>query len=131
MRLSQVDWINSMHFHGSRNVLIYSFGFRAPLRIGFVFTVNPSKEAIGMSDGGVALLNAFNFIAQDKRPFEGLAFITEVCARNFHNKSRDYLNNAYVPTQIASPIHIYPRDICVEKFVSNLLRCIMYTCVLS
>ncbi|XP_022654078.1 UDP-glucose:glycoprotein glucosyltransferase 1-like isoform X2 [Varroa jacobsoni] len=53
---------------------------RAPLRIGFVFAVNPSKDATGISNGGVALLNAFNFISQEKKPFDGLAFITEVYA---------------------------------------------------
>ncbi|OQR76661.1 UDP-glucose:glycoprotein glucosyltransferase-like, partial [Tropilaelaps mercedesae] len=67
----------------SRDMFKFAESFfihRAPLRIGVVFSVNPSKEATGLSDGGVALLNAYNFISQEKKPFDGLAFITEVYA---------------------------------------------------
>ncbi|XP_071037209.1 UDP-glucose:glycoprotein glucosyltransferase 1 [Parasteatoda tepidariorum] len=51
---------------------------KAPVRIGLLFSVNSSAD--GLHDGGVAFLNAFNFISQDKSPYDGLSFITEVYA---------------------------------------------------
>ncbi|XP_029827316.3 UDP-glucose:glycoprotein glucosyltransferase 1 isoform X1 [Ixodes scapularis] len=53
---------------------------RAPLRIGIVFAVNPNMSVTGYQDAGVAMLNAFNFISQDRVPYEGLSFITDVYA---------------------------------------------------
>ena len=51
---------------------------RVPIRVGIVFSVNADKSVTGMTDGGVALLNAFNFISEDKKPSEALSFITDV-----------------------------------------------------
>ncbi|XP_028968483.1 UDP-glucose:glycoprotein glucosyltransferase 1 [Galendromus occidentalis] len=56
------------------------FTHRAPVRIGFVFAVNQDLQVNGLNDGGVAMLNAYNYIAQNKKPIDGLAFITEVYA---------------------------------------------------
>uniref|UniRef100_A0A8D8UU44 UDP-glucose:glycoprotein glucosyltransferase 1 n=3 Tax=Cacopsylla melanoneura TaxID=428564 RepID=A0A8D8UU44_9HEMI len=53
----------------------------APLRIGLVFNVHPDTGVTGLQDGGVALLNAFNYVQEAKRPHEALAFITEVYAK--------------------------------------------------
>ncbi|XP_054718713.1 LOW QUALITY PROTEIN: UDP-glucose:glycoprotein glucosyltransferase 1-like [Uloborus diversus] len=55
---------------------------KAPVRIGLLFAVNPDFSVDGFHDTGVAFLNAFNFISQDKTPYDGLAFITEVYANN-------------------------------------------------
>lgn len=48
----------------------------APLRLGLVFAVN--NTATGIEDAGVALLNAFNYVAEVKDPYQGLSFITDV-----------------------------------------------------
>lgn len=48
----------------------------APLRLGLVFSIHPT--ATGEEDGGVALLNAFNYIAEVKDSYQGLSFITDV-----------------------------------------------------
>ncbi|XP_067127795.1 UDP-glucose:glycoprotein glucosyltransferase 1 isoform X1 [Centruroides vittatus] len=53
---------------------------KAPVRIGIIFAANPDTSLNGFKNAGVALLNAFNFIAQDKTPYDGLSFITEVYA---------------------------------------------------
>ncbi|GIX97388.1 UDP-glucose:glycoprotein glucosyltransferase 1 [Caerostris darwini] len=53
---------------------------KAPVRIGLLFTVNPDTKVDGFHDAGVAFLNAFNFISQDKSPYDGLSFITDVYA---------------------------------------------------
>uniref|UniRef100_T1J9H3 UDP-glucose:glycoprotein glucosyltransferase n=1 Tax=Strigamia maritima TaxID=126957 RepID=T1J9H3_STRMM len=53
----------------------------APVRIGILFTVNRNLDVDGFADPGVALLNAFNFISQEKnQPYLGLSFITDVYA---------------------------------------------------
>ena len=53
---------------------------RVPLRMGVVFSVNSDKAVTGMADGGVALLNAYNFISEDKTSSDALSFITDVYA---------------------------------------------------
>ena len=53
---------------------------KAPVRIGLVFAVNPESSKMGFTDAGVAALEAFNYIAQEKNAHEGLAFLTEVIA---------------------------------------------------
>ncbi|GBM24555.1 UDP-glucose:glycoprotein glucosyltransferase 1 [Araneus ventricosus] len=53
---------------------------KAPVRIGLLFAVNPDTSVDGFHDAGVAFLNAFNFISQDKSPYDGLSFITDVYA---------------------------------------------------
>jgi UDP-glucose:glycoprotein glucosyltransferase len=50
----------------------------APLRIGLVFAVDPDQSVTGKMDGGVALLNAFNYVSDVKDAYHGLAFITDV-----------------------------------------------------
>ncbi|XP_035218531.1 UDP-glucose:glycoprotein glucosyltransferase 1-like [Stegodyphus dumicola] len=52
---------------------------KAPVRIGLLFAVNPNASVDGFHDAGVAFLNAYNFISQDKSPYDGLSFITDVC----------------------------------------------------
>jgi UDP-glucose:glycoprotein glucosyltransferase len=42
------------------------FVHKVPIRIGFVFVVNPEKTATGLNDVGVALLNLYNFAKIDK-----------------------------------------------------------------
>lgn len=54
---------------------------RAPTRIGIVFTVNSDVQASGQTDAGVALMNAYNYIAANKEPYDALAFITDVYSR--------------------------------------------------
>ncbi|XP_054159379.1 UDP-glucose:glycoprotein glucosyltransferase 1-like [Oppia nitens] len=54
---------------------------KAPVRIGIVFAVNPDESVTGRDDAGLACLEAFNFINQDKgHPYEGLSFLTDVIA---------------------------------------------------
>lgn len=53
---------------------------KAPVRIGLVFAVNRDPEAMGFTDAGVAALEAFNYVSQEKSPYEGLSFLTEVIA---------------------------------------------------
>ena len=54
---------------------------RAPTRIGIVFTVNEDPNVSGMTDAGVALLCAYNYIAQEKEAYDALAFITDVYSK--------------------------------------------------
>ncbi|CAG2166772.1 unnamed protein product [Oppiella nova] len=53
---------------------------KAPVRIGIVFAVSPDTSVDGRQDAGLACLEAFNFISQDKTPYEGLSFLTDVIA---------------------------------------------------
>lgn len=53
---------------------------KAPIRIGILFAVNPNTSVNGFQDAGVAFMNAFHFISQDKTPYDGLSFITDVYA---------------------------------------------------
>lgn len=53
---------------------------KAPVRIGIVFALSPDMSLTGKQDAGVAALEAFNFISQDKSPYEGLSFLTDVIA---------------------------------------------------
>lgn len=53
---------------------------KAPVRIGFVFAVNSDNTVDGFKDAGVACLDAFNFISQDKTSYEALSFFTDVLA---------------------------------------------------
>uniref|UniRef100_A0A1B6BXN7 UDP-glucose:glycoprotein glucosyltransferase n=1 Tax=Clastoptera arizonana TaxID=38151 RepID=A0A1B6BXN7_9HEMI len=50
----------------------------APLRLGLIFSVD--STATGDENGGVALLNAFNYISEVKDAYQGLSFITDVYA---------------------------------------------------
>ncbi|XP_064455820.1 UDP-glucose:glycoprotein glucosyltransferase 1-like isoform X2 [Ornithodoros turicata] len=68
---------------------------RAPLRIGLVFAVNHNMSATGYDDAGVAMLNAFNFISQDKVPYEGLSFITDIYASTKEEITSDDVINFF------------------------------------
>ena len=51
---------------------------KAPLRIGFIFAVN--SDSTGLKDAGVACLNSFNYIAENKDAYEALSFLTDLIA---------------------------------------------------
>ena len=53
---------------------------KAPLRIGFIFAVNPDLTVTGQQDAGVACLNSFNYIAENKDAYESLSFLTDLIA---------------------------------------------------
>ncbi|GAB6021676.1 hypothetical protein CHUAL_004257 [Chamberlinius hualienensis] len=54
----------------------------APIRIGLIFTVNSDPSVIGLNDASIAMLNAFNFISEERgKLYKGLSFITDVYAR--------------------------------------------------
>ena len=52
----------------------------APLRLGIVFAVKESKT--GLEDSGVAMLNAYNYIAEIRDAPQAINFITDVCLLN-------------------------------------------------
>ena len=54
---------------------------RAPVRIGLLFSVSTSMDKTGDNDAGVALVNAFNYIATNKEPYDALALITDVYSK--------------------------------------------------
>lgn len=49
----------------------------APVRVGLIFSVPPSAIS-GLESASVAILNAFNYVAEEKDRYAGLSFITEV-----------------------------------------------------
>lgn len=55
----------------------------APLRVGLVLAVNTDPKVIGKDDAGVAVLNAYNYVADRKgsSPVEALSFITDLFAQ--------------------------------------------------
>ena len=55
---------------------------RAPVRIGLLFSVTTDMDSSGENDAGVALVNAFNYIATNKDPYDALAFITDVYSKS-------------------------------------------------
>ncbi|XP_067842577.1 UDP-glucose:glycoprotein glucosyltransferase 1 isoform X2 [Heptranchias perlo] len=55
-----------------------------PLRIGFIFVVNADEEVDGNEDAGVALLRAFNFIAEDSDLSHAFSSIVSI-----YNKVQD------------------------------------------
>ncbi|PAV88981.1 hypothetical protein WR25_14940 [Diploscapter pachys] len=62
-------------YRESRNLLRIAqtfFQHEIPIRIGFVFMVNPDKEVSGKTDPGVALLNLYNFMSVDSSNSEAL-----------------------------------------------------------
>ena len=46
-----------------------------------MFSVSTSMDKTGDNDAGVALVNAFNYIATNKEPYDALAFITDVYSK--------------------------------------------------
>lgn len=52
----------------------------APLRVGLVMAVNSDPKLSGRDDPGVAMLNAFNYVAQRTNAADGLSFITDLFA---------------------------------------------------
>ena len=61
---------------------------KAPLRIGLVFAINSNMSINGYQDAGVACLNAFDYISQQKSPYDGLSFLTDVIASVSAKSSR-------------------------------------------
>lgn len=53
----------------------------APLRVGIVFAVNDSKDTMGKTDADIAMLCAYNYVAQNKDPEQALGFLTEVYSK--------------------------------------------------
>ncbi|XP_039296318.1 UDP-glucose:glycoprotein glucosyltransferase [Nilaparvata lugens] len=72
-----IKMAESFHLHSS------------PLRIGLVFAVNSTKGT-GLNHAGVALLNAFNYVAETKDSFDALSFVTDVYA-SIKEPDRDVL----------------------------------------
>lgn len=59
---------------------------RAPLRIGLAFAVNSDSAADGFTDAGIAMLNAFNFVTEEKGSlYNGLSFLTDIYAKTEGN----------------------------------------------
>ena len=54
---------------------------RAPTRIGLVMAVSAETDKTGENDAGVAMMNAYNYIAGNKEPYDALAFLTDVYSR--------------------------------------------------
>lgn len=50
----------------------------APLRLGLAFAITDDKTKTGLNDPGIAMLNAFNYVAEAKNPYSGLSFMTDV-----------------------------------------------------
>ncbi|OUC41333.1 LAO/AO transport system ATPase [Trichinella nativa] len=49
-----------------------------PIRIGFIFVVNNDKSVSGYDDAGVAMLNAFNFIKEDRSVSKAIMFLIKI-----------------------------------------------------
>lgn len=62
---------------------------KAPVRIGLVFAVERNESKIGYQDAGIACLEAFNYISQEKTPYEALSFLTDIIAYATSNGLRD------------------------------------------
>lgn len=66
----------------SRDLLAFANTFythKAPTRIGLALAVNPDPEVKGRSDAGVAMLEAFNWVSQNKDAYQALKFLLDVC----------------------------------------------------
>lgn len=50
----------------------------APVRVGLAMRVNPDVTVTGLKDAGVALLCAYNYMAQEKGTRDALGFIISV-----------------------------------------------------
>ena len=55
---------------------------RAPVRIGLLFSVTTDPDMTGENNAGVALANAYNYIATNKDAYDALAFITDVYSKS-------------------------------------------------
>lgn len=64
---------------------------KAPVRIGLVFAVDRDSSKTGFTEAGVAALEAFNYVSQEKSPYEGLSFLTEVIANAMSRGHADLL----------------------------------------
>nr|XP_051704720.1 UDP-glucose:glycoprotein glucosyltransferase 1 isoform X2 [Oryctolagus cuniculus] len=49
-----------------------------PLRIGFIFVVNDSEDVDGMQDAGVAVLRAYNYVAQEVDHYHAFQTLTHI-----------------------------------------------------
>lgn len=52
----------------------------APLRVGLVLAVDPDPKLTGRDDAGVAILDAFNYVAQKTNAVDALSFLTDLFA---------------------------------------------------
>ncbi|BFZ00634.1 hypothetical protein BsWGS_03673 [Bradybaena similaris] len=68
---------------------------KAPLRLGIVFAVNSNPNVTGLTDPGVALARAFNFIMIDQDAAKGLSFITDVYEKHGIELSADAVMNEF------------------------------------
>lgn len=57
------------------------FIHNAPLRLGIVFAVTSDTSKTGLNNAGIAMLNAYNYVAEAKNPYSGLSFITDVSTK--------------------------------------------------
>lgn len=57
--------------------------FLLSLRIGLIFVVTDSEDADGMKDAGVAIMRAYNYVAQEVDGYHAFQTLTHVC---FHSK---------------------------------------------
>lgn len=59
--------------------IVESFVIHAtPIRTGIVFKVDPSKDVTGLTDAGVAMLCAFNYVQQTQDSSSAYSFIRSV-----------------------------------------------------
>lgn len=58
---------------------LITFNAATIFRIGLAFAVNTDPSADGFTDAGIAMLNVFNFVAEEKGSlYSGLSFLTDV-----------------------------------------------------
>lgn len=48
-------------------------------RIGLIFVVNDSEDVDGMQDAGVAILRAYNYVAQEVDDYHAFQTLIHVC----------------------------------------------------
>lgn len=51
----------------------------SPPRLGLIFVVNDSEDVDGMQDAGVAILRAYNYVAQEVDDYHAFQILTHVC----------------------------------------------------
>ena len=61
--------------------LLESFYVHCAPKIGLVMAVSAETDKTGENDAGVAMMNAYNYIAGNKEPYDALAFLTDVYSR--------------------------------------------------
>lgn len=69
--------------HSLKCFFFFSLPFPFSPRLGLIFVVNDSEDVDGMQDAGVALLRAYNYVAQEMDDYHAFQTLTHVC---FHSK---------------------------------------------